>query len=232
MSRPKRSQQIPNLPEVIKETAWKQIAEYGAPSLSLRAIARELGLTAPSIYRYYPSRDDLVTAMIVDAYHALGETQRAAAASLPADALAERFRRLGLAYREWAIGHPQWYQLIFGTPIPGYQAPEDITVPAAAWSLQPLIENISELSASGKLRLEDLAPLTPRLEGMLADWLAFTGDAEVEVLYLALVVWSRVHGLVSLEIGQQMPSFINDPAEVYLREINHMSRHYLAGENE
>ena len=228
MSRPKRSQQIQNLPEAIKDTAWKQIAEFGAPSLSLRAIARELGITAPSIYRYYPSRDDLVTAMIVDAFSALAESQQATAAGASGKPLGDLLQLLGLAYREWAVGHPQWYQLIFGTPIPGYQAPVDITVPAAAWSLQPLIETIEGLNAAGNLRLDDLAPQTLELKTMLEDWLRFTGGSEPEVLYLALVVWSRVHGLVSLEIGGQLPSFFSDPAEVYRREIKNIARQYLA----
>jgi AcrR family transcriptional regulator len=74
MVRPSKKQQIPNIQDVIKETAWKQIAEFGAPALSLRAIARELKITAPAIYNYFPRRDDLVTALIVDAYTSLGDS--------------------------------------------------------------------------------------------------------------------------------------------------------------
>ncbi len=68
MVRPTLKKQIPNLQEAIKETAWKQIAEFGAPALSLRAIARALNITAPAIYNYFPSRDHLVTALMVDAF--------------------------------------------------------------------------------------------------------------------------------------------------------------------
>ena len=78
MVRPTLKKQIPNLQEAIKETAWKQIAETGAATLSLRSIARELGITAPAIYNYHPDRDALVTALIVDAYTSLGESQQAA----------------------------------------------------------------------------------------------------------------------------------------------------------
>ena len=75
MVRPTIKKQIPNLQEAIKETAWKQIAEFGAPALSLRAIARELKITAPAIYNYFPDRDALVTALIIDAYTSFGDSQ-------------------------------------------------------------------------------------------------------------------------------------------------------------
>ena len=75
MVRPIRNKQIPNLQDAIKEAAWRQIAEYGAPALSLRAIARELKITAPAIYNYFPDRDALVTALIIDAYKSFGDSQ-------------------------------------------------------------------------------------------------------------------------------------------------------------
>lgn len=217
--RPKATEQHPNLEEAIKETAWRQIAETGASAMSLRAIARELGITAPAIYNYFPRRDDLVTALIVDAFNSLGESQKEAIHDLPEDDLAERLTTLGLAYRDWAITYPQRYQLIFGTPIPGYEAPADITVPAAAWSLLPLIETIQAIFLAGKLRVNRFAEMTPDLKNMLETWSQFIGGTDPEVLYTALVIWSRVHGLVSMEIGNQMPSFITDPGEIYRREI-------------
>ena len=157
MVRPTRKKQIQNLQEVIKETSWKQIAREGAPALSLRAIARELNITAPAIYNYFPSRDDLVTALIVDAFTSLGESQKDSIKSIPASKPAVRLSKLGLEYREWALTYPQRYQLIFGTPIPNYEAPPDITLPAAAWALIPLIETLQTLYASDKLRVENLA---------------------------------------------------------------------------
>jgi AcrR family transcriptional regulator len=217
--RPKQTDQHPDLQAAIKESAWKQISEYGAPALSLRAIARELGITAPAIYNYFPRRDDLVTALIVDAFNSLGESQKTSIQELPENELAARLTRLGLAYREWALAHPQRYLLIFGTPIPAYEAPVDITVPAASWSLVPLIETLQAISTAGRLRLDRPAPLTPELRSMLEAWSQFTGGMNSEVLYSALVIWSRVHGLVSLELGNQMPSFITDPGEIYRREI-------------
>ena len=228
MVRPTLKKQIPNLQEAIKETAWKQIAEFGAPALSLRAIARELKITAPAIYNYFPSRDHLVTALIVDAYTSLGDSQKSTLEDMSKKDGATRFSALGIAYRDWAVTYPQRYQLIFGTPIPNYDAPEDTTTPAAAWALLPLIETIQALYAEGSLRVERLAKLTTKLNSMLETWNQFTGSvAEIEVLYTAYVVWSRVHGLVMLELGGQLPSFFTDPGEIFRREIATMVSQYI-----
>jgi AcrR family transcriptional regulator len=231
MGRPTLKQQTQNLHEVIKNTAWKEITDKGASSLSLRAIARNLEITAPAIYNYFPRRDDLVTALIVDAFTSLGESQKRSIASIPASKLAARLAALGLAYRDWAIKYPQRYQLIFGTPIPAYEAPLDITLPAASWALVPLIETLQGLYDTGKLKTGILAKLTPALKSMLIAWQGFTSKSgsqvHLEVLYLALVVWSRVHGMVTLEIGHQNPSFITDPGEVFRREIENIKIQYL-----
>lgn len=228
MVRPIKKKQIPNLQKAIKETAWKQIAEFGAPALSLRAIARELKITAPAIYNYFPNRDALVTALIVDAFTSLGDSQKSALENVRSKDSATRLSALGLGYRDWAITHPQRYQLIFGTPIPNYAAPADITLPAAAWALVPLIETLQALFVEDKLKVERFEKPSVKLKKMLADWQAFIAqDIEPEVLYLALVIWSRVHGLVTLELGHQIPSFITDPGEVFRREIKNILVQYL-----
>jgi AcrR family transcriptional regulator len=227
MSRPFRSQQIPNIQEAIKDAAWKVIAESGASALSLRAIARELGITAPAIYNYFPNRDELVTALIVDAYNSLADSQEASVADLPDDDLAGRLFTLGLAYRQWAVDDPQRYQLIFGTPIPHYHAPEEVTLPAAARALLPLIGAIQAVHSAGRLRMKKLAEATPKLAYMLSAWSDASGGAHPEVLYLALVIWSRVHGLVMLEITNNLPAFINKPAEIFQREVKNLIIQYL-----
>lgn len=226
MVRPARRQQIPHLQEAIKETAWKQIAETGAATLSLRSIARELGITAPAIYNYYADRDALVTALIVDAYTSLGESQIEAISTLPEEDLRARFVALGLAYREWSVTYPQRYQLIFGTPIPNYVAPDDVTFPAAANAIIPLATTVQALYSSGQLHPERLAPMTPELKSMLEAWQEIK-PADIEVLYMTVVIWSRVHGLVMLEIGHHNPSVITDPGEIFRREIVTMLLQYL-----
>lgn len=225
--RPRNDERHPDLQNAIKEIAWKQIAESGAATLSLRAVARELKIAAPSIYTYYPNRDELVTALIVDAYNSLAEALFVSVEDLPAEQFPERLFALGWAYRQWALTYSQRYLLIFGTPIPNYQAPEDITMPAAERAMVPLVELIGAIFAADRLRVERFAALTPKLEAMLKLWQAATGGIDLEILYLAQIFWSRVHGLVMLEITNQIPSFFDDPGELFGRELNTILIQYL-----
>lgn len=221
MVRPTLKKQIPNLQEAIKETAWKQAAEYGAAALSLRAIARELKITAPAIYNYFSSRDDLVTALIVDAYTSLGDAQFEVIRTLLSNDHKKHLIALGIAYYQWANSHLQRYQLIFGTPIPNYHAPEAITLPAAARSLEPLIEELRLAFKAGQLRTEKVAQMSPKLMKMCAELSETRGDTSPEVAYLAIVIWSRLHGLVSLELGHHLPSQFQG-GELIINEINLM----------
>jgi AcrR family transcriptional regulator len=211
----------------IKTIAWGQIAEYGAAALSLRAIAREMGMTAPALYRYFQDRDALVTALIVDAYESLGDSQVASLTSLPPNDHAQRLKATGLAYREWALAYPQRYLLIFGTPLPGYRAPVEITQPVAARSLRPLIGVIDAAWKDGILK-EELPPeLSDKLRGQIKVWANLQPVEDEYVLYLALVTWSRVHGLVMIEISHQYPPTIEDTAEIFKREIEMILNDYL-----
>ena len=224
--RPRLSEQHPDLQTAIRTTAWGQIAAFGAANLSLRAIARELKIAVTSIYNYYPSRDDLVTALIVEAFNSLADSQESVLKENKASDLNIQLTSLGLGYRDWAVQNPQCYHLIFGTPIPHYDAPEDVTIPAATRALVPLSKVVQKISLAGKLRTERLAPLTPQLKSMLKAWQQIEGGTDLEVLYLVLVIWSRVHGLVLLEIGNQFPAFISDPGEIFRREINNILIQY------
>ncbi|NOY97676.1 MAG: TetR/AcrR family transcriptional regulator [Chloroflexi bacterium] len=222
MVRPKRNQQHPNLQKAIKETARKQIAGRGAATLSLRAIARELGITAPAIYNYYPSRDELVTALIVDAYHALAEDLAAARDAHPRESHAERFLATAHAYREWALAHPSDYNLVFGTPIPGYHAPVEITSPAAARSMSVLISVLDTAHQAGKLVL---STPSPALLALLQPWIdKFEYGGPPAVIHLALASWSQIHGLVSLELfGHFTPGpAYSSPKALFEAEIQAM----------
>lgn len=224
--RPRREERHPDLHTAIKEAAWKQIAERGAAALNLRAIARDLSITAPSIYNYFPNRDNLVTSLIVDAYNSLADSQEAALESRSAESLSTKLYTLGIAYRIWGVTFPQRYQLIFGTPIPNYHAPDDVTTSAATRALVPLIKVIQDLQREKALRTERLAGMSPKLESMLNSWQEVEGSSDIETLYLAIVIWSRVHGMVGLEIGHQFPPFI-DAAEIFQREMNNILIQYL-----
>jgi len=225
--RPKRITPQGDLQEAIKETAWKQITESGAAALSLRAIARELGITAPAIYNYYADRDALVTALIVDAFTSFGDAQAEAIAPLPEQEYTLRLRTLGQAYRAWAITYPERYQLIFGTPIAGYHAPMEITMPAAARPLAILVEVLQTAYLAGHFKAQRSEAISPELVAMLQAWQDERGEAAPEVLHLALTTWGYVHGLVSLEIGHQFPPFITDTGEVYRRAIDLLIEQYF-----
>src|ERR1017187_1392055 len=115
----------------IKSEARRQLAAEGAQRLSLRAVARELGMASSALYRYFSSRDDLLTALIIDAYDAIGESAERAVAALPRTDIRGRWRACWHAVRGWAIAHPHEYALIYGSPVPGYSAPQETIAPAS-----------------------------------------------------------------------------------------------------
>lgn len=220
MVRPTLKKQIPNLQEAIKDTAWKQIAEFGASALSLRAIARELKITAPAIYNYFPDRDALVTALIYDAYVTFGDAQIAARDSVPETDLVGRLKTTGRAYREWALKYPQRFRLIFGTPIPGYSAPYEKTFPVAVRSLAVLVHVMEAIRAAGRLKVKfDDVEMNPEQQMMFEQWKQFGTQTEPVSYYAAVWIWSRVHGLVTLEVDAGAPPFGPTPEQYYEREI-------------
>ena len=227
MVRPSKKTQIPNLQEAIKETAWKQIAELGTPALSLRAIARELNITAPAIYNYFPDRDALVTALIIDAYKSFGDSQLEARDSIPASDVSGRMNAIGIAYRTWAHTHPQRYQLIFGTPIPGYEAPLMEVLPSSARSLSALLSVVEQLRTSGKLNVKSFPEVKDEYKVGFDMWKQYGGDVDVLSLSVAMVIWSRVHGIVSLEIAGNLPPFGTSGDELYLFEMESIGRQFI-----
>ncbi|MCX6081685.1 MAG: TetR/AcrR family transcriptional regulator [Chloroflexi bacterium] len=229
MVRPKRTSQFPNFQDAIKETAWRQISEVGAPALSLRAIARELEITAPAIYNYFPCRDDLVTALIIDAYTSFGDSQIAARDAISPDDPAGRLTAIGLAYRNWAHTYPQRYQLIFGTPIPGYVAPLERVLPSGARSLGVLVSVVEALRVKGQLRVGNFPQVAPGFGPAFSIWKTHGGEADLLSLSVAVLFWSQVHGLVSLEIAGNLPPFGLDGDALYLYELEMLNNHFIAG---
>lgn len=196
----------------IKTTARAQMAERGAGDLSLREVARQMGLSSAAIYRYFANRDDLVTALIVDAYDDLaGELESTAVATWEQD-LFERFLALTLTYRAWALAHPADYALILGTPIPGYDAPESITQPAAHRSMTRFIEVVMSARGGASLAVATDAAKdassTPGLARLPHD-----------IRAIALAGWAQLHGLVSLELYGHFAVLEDDPAALFRREM-------------
>ena len=227
MARPIRKKQIPNLRDAIKEIAWKQIAEFGAPALSLRAIARELKITAPAIYNYFPDRDALVTALIIDAYKSFGDSQLEARDAVPASDVLGQMKAIGIAYRTWAHTYPQRYQLIFGTPIPGYEAPLMEVLPSAARSLSALVSVVEQLRVAGKLNVESFPKVKKEYKVSFETWKKYGGDVDMLSMSVAMVIWSRVHGVVSLEIANNLPPFGANGDELYLFELDSLAIQFI-----
>ena len=227
MVRPIKKKQIPNLQEAIKETAWKQIAEYGAPALSLRAIARELKITAPAIYNYFPDRDALVTALIIDAFTSFGDWQLEARDSVSEANPGRRFKAIGLAYRNWAHTYPQRYQLIFGTPIPGYQGPPEKIFPSSARSISALIMVVESFRAAGKLNLTSSPQIKDEYKVHYEMWRAQVGEIHPLSVFVAMIIWARVHGVVSLELQGNLPPFGKKGDALYLYELDSIARQFI-----
>lgn len=219
MVRPVKKKQIPNLHEAIKETAWKQIAEYGASALSLRAIARELKISAPAIYNYFSDRDALVTALIIDAYNSFGDSQIEAREAVSKNGFAEQLKAIGLAYRNWAHTHPQRYQLIFGTPIPGYESPTEKVFPSSARSISALFNVVESIRAAGKLNVDSFPAVTAKYKAYYEIWERYFSNVHPHSMYVAMIIWARVHGIVSLEIQGNIPPFGGKGDALYVFEL-------------
>ncbi|WP_040810635.1 TetR/AcrR family transcriptional regulator [Nocardia concava] len=165
----------------IKQHAWEQIAASGASALSLNAIAKQVGLSGPALYRYFASRDELITELIREAYRSLADTVKVARAD-GAD-----IAGIAQVIREWALADPQRYFLIYGTPVPGYHAPADTT------------------AISDEI-------MTVLLEALDSN----TGRA--------LSFWTRVHGVLSLELAGHFNGMAFDPAVLFADEVDQLSR--------
>jgi AcrR family transcriptional regulator len=216
-----------DLHAAIKDTAWWQIAEHGAAALSLRAIARELGITAPAIYNYYRRRDDLVTALVVDAFTSFGDAQLAARDTVAATDPIGRLSALGLAYRQWAIANRPCYQLIFGAPIPGYEPPLEKIQPSGVRALSALVGVVEQIRVDGRLRTGGLPAVTTGCEWSFDVWSVHGGAVSPVSVSVALIIWARVHGLVSLELGGHLPPFGEAGDGLYRWEMDTIAHQFI-----
>jgi AcrR family transcriptional regulator len=203
------------LTQLIKEEARLQLAAGGPQGLSLRAVARELGMVSSALYRYFRSRDELLTALIIDAYDALGAAAEAAAAEPPRDDVRGRWRAVCVAIRGWARAHPHEYALIYGSPVPGYQAPQDTVAPATRVPLV-LIGLVRDSVDAGTLApalagQPPSARLTAQAEQIIAE---VSPGLPPDALTRIAVAWSQLFGMISFELyGQFTGSF--DPTDEF-----------------
>jgi AcrR family transcriptional regulator len=195
----------------ILAAARRHLATEGASSLSVRAIARELGMVSSAVYRYVASRDDLLTQLIVEAYNALGEAAETAEAAIDRCDPVGRFAAVCVAVREWALANPHEYALIYGTPIPGYDAPTETVAPASRVSL--LLARIVVDAALGRrvpaAISEDIVPPPARaaLQPLRAIFPPQVPDALIQ---RGVMIWTALFGTVSFELFGQLHTVIGD----------------------
>ena len=213
----------------IKKSARRQLATNGAASLSLRAIARELDMASSAIYRYFPSRDELLTALIIDAYDAVGELVEKANVAQPADDYRGRFIAMATAMRTWAQKNPHEYALIYGSPVPGYEAPEDtidpaVRVPVALITV--LVESFAGPSGTGKTMQAEPDPV---LNAALAQLLEFVGHSvPPQILARGVEAWAEIFGLISLELFGHFTNAVTRPADFFDHAIAALADRTLA----
>lgn len=189
------------LVDEIKAAARRQLATHGASGLSLRAVAREVGMVSSAVYRYFPSRDDLLTALIIDAYDAVGLAAETADASCRKSDIDKRWMVTCRAIREWSAANLQEYGLVYGTPVPEYRAPENTIGPATRVTavLAGIIRHGLELGLITDQSGEEPIPRAIRAEIVLVREF-FGGAVSDDLLVRSLIAWTHVFGSISFEL--------------------------------
>jgi AcrR family transcriptional regulator len=190
----------------ILRIAHQQLTTEGTAGLSLRAIARELGLVSSAIYRYVPSRDELLTLLIEESYTAFADSVETAEGRCRRDDFGRRWLTLGRAVRRWAVANPAEWALLYGSPVPGYHAPPERTT--AAGSRVPLLLLALLADAEVKPSADD-PPMTAALHRELERLRpGLPGQMPPEVLARGLLMFSSLCGLVSLELFGQFTNTV------------------------
>lgn len=208
--------------EEIRQHALAQVAHGGPEAVSLNAIARTMRMSGPALYRYFASREDLLVALVADSYGDLAGTVEAAAGGAASSSGREgRLRAVAAAYRGWAVTHPHRYRLAFSSSYgSGLLAPDQV-LPAANRTMAALLAAVAEL---GQPRTAGThVPPRSSLADQLARWQKSQVEAGVldaSVLHLGVVAWTRLHGLVSLEIEGVFASMGLDPGLLFDAEID------------
>ncbi len=211
----------------ILDAAREHLARDGAATLSLRAVARDVGMVSSAVYRYVPNRDALLTMLIIDAYDSVGVVVEKAEHRVARDDYLGRYLAACHAVRGWALAHPHEYALIYGSPVPGYAAPTDTITPASRVPLV-LMTVLFDLSAAG-LAPGD-APVAPHVETAVAPIREFIGGAISDDLLLrGLAAWSGLFGCISFELYGHLHNVIASGATSRKSYFDHQMRQVATG---
>jgi AcrR family transcriptional regulator len=219
----RREQRREQTLQEIKALAMEQIAAGGPDAVSLNGIARTMAMSPAAIYRYFENRDALLADLVVEVYDSLADAVEAAGQrpGTPAG----RFTEVASSFRAWALEHPNPYRLIFQTTSGSGQdlAPER-TIPAATRSMRTLLDALLPLAPDPDA---DVEPDTGSgfgsgLDQEVRAWAERTGipGLPTRVLALGLLCWTRLHGVISLELGHHLASTGIDPALLYRAEVD------------
>jgi AcrR family transcriptional regulator len=207
----------------ILDAARRQLAAVGPAALSLRAVARDMGMVSSAVYRYFPSRDELLTALIVAAYDDLGAAAERAEAEIRRGDLNGRWRAVCRAVRTWAVEHPHEYALLYGTPVPGYVAPQR-TIPSANRVPALLIALLTEVAARERAGRRSRAVIPRRARTAFASARAAMGSGPTDDLIVrGISAWSWLFGAVSLELFGHRVGSVDDYAVFFDLELDRMA---------
>lgn len=220
-----RSRVRAELVDEIKEAARRQLAAEGAAGLSLRAVAREMGMVSSAVYRYFPSRDDLLTALIVDAYNAMGARVEEAESAVRRTDFRGRWMAVCHAVRAWARASPHEYGLVFGTPVPKYAAPADTISPAMRVTVV-LVQIVADAVRSGVLALER-EPIPKAVRADLALIRAFFSEqgaiVDDDLIVRSIMAWTHIYGAVSFELFGHRVGMVTNEDGFFEHEMRRMA---------
>ncbi|UQX09910.1 TetR/AcrR family transcriptional regulator [Candidatus Mycobacterium methanotrophicum] len=203
----------------ILELGRRHLVEHGAAGLSLRAIARDLGMVSSAVYRYVSSRDELLTLLLVDAYIDLADAVDRARDAAP-DVWSDDVIAIAHAARRWAIAHPARWALLYGSPVPGYHAPAERMIAAGTRVVSALFDAVAAGIATGDIMLTNRPaqqPVSSDFERLRQEF-AFPGDDPV--IAKCFAVWAGVVGAISLEVfGQYGSDTLTDPEAVFDTQV-------------
>ncbi|MDP9431930.1 MAG: TetR/AcrR family transcriptional regulator [Actinomycetota bacterium] len=193
----------------IKETALRLMRESGTSTFRFADIAREMEVTAPALYRYFPSRDELLTALVADSWDGLAAELTAAAGTADGQPPIDRLRSVSLAYRNWARAEPERFWLLFGLPVPGYIAPAGGPTDEASERAFQAFFAVTAAAQGDADALGRLRPVPPTLAGELA---VEESGIDPQLHQAMLHAWAVVHGIVALELHGQFTCYLSPAA--------------------
>ncbi len=208
----------------IKETARAILVSEGPDGLSLRAIAREMGMTAPALYRYFPSREDLIISLIADLYDELVDTIRAALGEDPDAETPMQLPVASRAFRRWALDNRREFGLLFGSPIPGIDVRKDDDEDPANRAAERFAELFGDLV--GRIYRETPFPIPaddeidPALREELRTWCAeFPAELPLGAAQVFLSCWIRLYGMVAMEVFGHLSFALPDTQPMFEVEL-------------